>query len=101
MRVGSHAPMPRRGELCELLAKLAVAVEQFMRPIALQPVFEQLQMLRLLEIGDRDLMGAPGALDGFAVDEFGAGPTLRRAEHDYRPTRSLDLLRAARGPRDA
>ena len=66
-------------------------VEQFLRPVALHPIFELLQMLGILEIGDRNLMCAPGALDRLAVDELRSGPALGRAEDDHRPARPLEL----------
>ena len=88
--------MARRRERGEFLAELAAFVEQFLRPVALHPVFELLQMFGVLEIGDRHLMRAPGALDRLAVDEFRAGPALGRAEDDHRPARALEDFRLAR-----
>ena len=87
--------MAGRREGGELLAELALFVEQFVRPVALHPLFELLQMLGVLEVGDRDLMGAPGAFDRLAVDEFRPGPALGRAKHDHRPARTLRTLRLA------
>ena len=89
--------MACRRECGELLAKLAVFVEQFMRAVALHPVFELLEMFGVLEIGDRNLMRAPGPLDRLAVDEFRSRPALGRAEDDHGPARTL---RASVSPRD-
>src|ERR1700722_2116189 len=99
MRVGAHAAVARRRERGELLAKFAPFVEQFVRAITLHPLFELLQMFRVLEIGDRDLMRPPSALDGLAVDEFRSCPTLGGAEDDHWPSRTLLALRYTTRPR--
>ena len=88
--------MAGRRERGEFLAELAPFVEQFVRPVALHPVFELLQMFGILEIRDRDLMRAPGSLDRLAVDEFRPGPAFGRAEDDHRPARPLHRLRRGR-----
>ena len=64
-------------------------VEQLLRPVAAYPGFELAQMLGVFEVGDRHLVGAPGALYGLAVDDLGPGPALGRAEHDHRPAGAL------------
>src|ERR1700683_1056347 len=81
--------MTRRGERGELLAELAAFVEQLVRPVALHPIFELLEMFGVLEIGERDLMRAPGTFDRLTVHELWTGPALGRAEHDHGPTRAL------------
>src|SRR5450755_4608665 len=81
--------MAGRRELGELLAELAPFIEQFLRLVTPQPLFELPEVLGLLEIGDRNLMGAPGPFDGQAVDEFRPGPALGRAEDDHGPARTL------------
>ena len=48
---------------------------------------------------ERHLMRAPRALHPVAVDPAGAGPALRRAQHDGRPARRPRVVRAA-GARD-
>src|SRR6185437_16760057 len=93
--------MARRRERSELLAEFTAFVEQFVRPVALQPIFELLQMFGILEIGERDLMRAPGPLDRLAIDEFRSCPTLGRAEDDHGPARALYVLRLAARPRGA
>ena len=99
VRVAAHAVVARRRELGELLAELALAVEQLLWPIALEPVLELRQVLGILEIGDRNLMRAPRSLDRLAVDEFRSRPTLRCPEHDHRPAWPLRPFRAAERPR--
>ncbi len=93
--------MTRRRERSELVAELAVFVEQFVRAVALHPIFELLQMFGVLEISDRDLMRAPGTLDWLAVDEFWSCPTLGRAEDDHGPARTLLAFRLTARPRGA
>src|ERR1700689_3789504 len=85
--------MTRRGERGEPLCELAAFVEQLVRPIALHPIFELLEMFGVLEIGERDLMCAPGPLNRLAVHELWSGPAFWRAEHDHGPTRSLHRVR--------
>ena len=77
----------------ELVAELAAFVEQFMRPVALHPLFELLEMLGILEIRDRDLMRAPCSFDRLAVHEFRSGPAFGRAEYDHGPARPLHRVR--------
>ena len=91
--------MTRRRKRRELLAELAAFVEQFVRPVALHPIFELLEMFGILEIRDRDLMRAPGPLHRLAVDEFWSGPALGRAEHDHGPARTLHAFRLTARPR--
>ncbi len=58
---------------------------------------------RLSRVGDRHLVGAPGALQFQSIHLLGTGPALRRAQHDHRPARTLDCKRPAcnRFPRAA
>src|ERR1700730_12440819 len=91
--------MAGRRERRELVAEFSAFVEQFVRSVALHPVFELLQMFGVLEIGDRDLVSAPGAFDRLTVDEFWSGPSLRRAKDDHRPARALHAFRRAARPR--
>src|ERR1700689_4418365 len=50
-------------------------------------------MFGVLEIGERNLMRAPGPLDRFAVHELWPGPAFWRAEHNHGPTRPLHFIR--------
>src|SRR5216683_3467222 len=99
MGVGAHTAMAGRGERCQLVAEFAASVEQFVRPVALHPILELAQMLRILEIRNRDLMGAPGPLHRLAVHELWSGPAFWRAEHDHGPPRPFHC--AGAGPRRA
>src|ERR1700722_5417793 len=93
MRIGTHATMTGRRDRCELLAELAMLIEQFARPVALHPFFELSHMVGFREIRKRNLMRAPGSFDGYAVDKFRPGPAFGRAEDDHRPDRTLQAIR--------
>ena len=85
--------MARRRKRRELVAEFASFVEQFVRPVALHPIFELLEMFGIFEIRDRNLMRAPSPLHRLAVHEFWSGPAFWRAEHDHGPTRPLHRVR--------
>ena len=89
VRVGSHAAPARRRKCGEFLPEFAIFIEQLLRTVAPHPLFELLEVLGVLEVGNRHLMGAPRPLDRLAVDELGARPALRGLEHDHRPARTL------------
>ncbi len=70
----------------DLRGGAAFAVEQFLRPVGAQPGFQLPQVLRVVaDAGERDLVGAPGVLDGEAVDLLGSGPALGGAQDDHGP----------------
>src|ERR1700691_4386008 len=89
VRIEAHAAMSCRGKRRKLLAELALPVEQLVRPVALHPVFELLEMLGVLKIGQWDLMRTPSALDRLAIHELWSGPAFLRAAHHHRPTPPL------------
>src|SRR5436190_22178019 len=99
MRIRAHAAMSGWRECGELLTEFAVFVEQFMRPVTLHPVFELLQMLRVLEIGDRDLVCPPSALDRLAINEFRPSPSFRGAKDDHWPARAFEPFGLTGQPR--
>jgi hypothetical protein len=64
-----------------------MSIEQFLRTVAFQPVFQQLQVFGMIRIdGNRHLVRAERAFDLQAIDPFGTGPAFGRLEHDHRPT---------------
>jgi transposase InsO family protein len=87
--VGSHAAPARWRQRCEFLPEFAIFIEQILRAIAPHPLFELLEVLGILEVSNRHLMGAPRTLDSLAVYELGARPALWGLEHDHRPARTL------------
>ena len=89
MRVGAHPPVPRGASACKLRDQPSALVEQLVGPVAAQPLLEQLAVLGVAAgLGQRDLVGAEGALDRDAVDLLRPGPALRGAQHDHRPRRA-------------
>src|SRR5689334_19617539 len=86
MWIGAQAPRPRRREAGEVWPQTTRFVEQRLGPIALHP-FLELTAMRLVRRhpGERHLVRAPRAFDLLAIDLFGAGPALRRPQHDHRP----------------
>jgi hypothetical protein len=101
VRIQTHATMARRRQRGEFLAELSLLVEQLLRLVALHPVFELLQMFRIFEIRNRNLVRAPRALDRQSIDEFRSGPALRCAKHDHRPARALHAVLYSTGACDA
>ena len=57
-------------------------------------------MLRPRHVAERNLVRTPRALAALAVDVFGPGPALRRAQDDHRPARPLRDTLAARARLD-
>ena len=86
--VGAHPPLAPRRQLGDLGDQRPVLVEQLLRAIAAHPLLQLAQVLRVLaHLGQRQLMGAPGALDGQPVDDLRPGPALRGSQDDHRPAR--------------
>src|SRR5262249_21788321 len=86
MGVRSQATYPAWGQGRQVGHEPAVLVEQFVRSVALQPLLEQGEVLRVAaEISQRHLVRPPGALGRLAVDRLRSGPTLGSAQHDHRP----------------
>ena len=93
VRVKAHAPLACRRNRRELFAELACGVKQLFGLVALQPCFQLLQVFGLGELGNRHLVGAPGAFDRQAVHFLRPGPALGRFQDDHRPTRQRGGLR--------
>ena len=90
VRIRAHAPRPFGRQLGQLGNERAVAIEQLLGTIALHPVFEHLQVVRLGgKIRERNLMGAESAFHLHAVHHFRAGPAFGRFEDDHGPQRAL------------
>ena len=87
-RVRAHPPIPVRGDRDRGRAGGAGHVEQLVRAVGRQPVLEDPQVLGIVaDLGERHLVGPPGALHGEPVDHRRAGPAFRAAQHDRRPRR--------------
>ena len=69
--------LPLGGKIGDVRQQAAVGVEELFGFVAAHPVFEDFQVAGFfVQLGEGDLMGAPGAFDGFAVDDLRAGPAL-------------------------
>ena len=86
VRIGAHAAGAPRSKVGQLGAEPPAAIEEFRRPVALHPVFEDSDMsLVLVHLPHGYLVRAPIALGAFAIDLFRACPTLGCAKYDHRP----------------
>ena len=92
VRVGSHAAPARRRQRREFLPEFAIFIEQILRAVAPHPLFELLEVLGILEVSYRHLMGAPRTLDWLAVHELGARPALRRLARSSASADALGFL---------
>ena len=100
VRIGAHAAFALGREFGQFRFEPPIGIEEFLRLVALHPLLEDFDVLRLLvHLAHRHLMRAPRILGALAVDFLRAGPALRRAKNDHRPARALDaaLPTRARG----
>ena len=87
-RVGAHPPVAPRRQPAQILDQSAVVVEELLGAVGLQPLLQELAVAVIgPRPGQRDLVGAERALNLLTVDLLGAGPALRRAQDDHRPSR--------------
>ena len=93
VRVGAHPSPAGRRERPKLGDEAAALVEQLLRPIAVEPLLELPEMLRVLaHLRERHLMGAPRPLHRLPVDCLRAGPPLGRPQDEHRPRGALDSI---------
>ena len=93
VRVGAHSMLAVRGQRGELGPERALLVEQLLGLVAAHPGLEQVAVAGVRpSLVDRDLMGAPRALDLLAVHDLRAGPALGRPKDDHRPLRAAGRL---------
>src|SRR4029450_13059256 len=86
MRIGAHPPVALGWKLSQLLHEGAVLVEQLLRPVSAHPSLEKRQMIGVRpDFRERNLVGAPRAFHGPAVDLPRTGPSLRCPQDDHRP----------------
>lgn len=99
VEVSRNAAVALGGQLLQLGNQGAVLIEQFLGMVAVQPLFNLLQMFFLIRRAegdvDRHLMGAERTLYGLAIDHFRACPALGGAQHDHGPLDVVELLTAA------
>lgn len=86
-RVLGHALALRGRQLPQLRNELAFLAEQLLRLVSVHPRLERLELLRVRQdLGQRDLMRAPEALEVVAVVVLARGrPALGRAQDDHGP----------------
>ncbi len=85
--VVAHPQLALRRQRRDLRVESAVCIEQFVGAVGRQPVGEHLHVFGgIAGACQRDLVGAPRPCCLLAVDVVRAGPTLRRAENDHRPS---------------
>ena len=69
MRIGAHAALALGRELGKLGFEAAIRVEEFLRPVALHPLFEDLDVPGLLvHLAHRHLVRTPRILGALAVN---------------------------------
>ena len=102
MGIRAHAALPFRSELGKLGYQLPAGVEQLLRAIALHPLLEDREVLRLArEVRKRHLMRAPRSFGLQPVHGLGAGPAFRRTQDDHWPHRPFASRVRARVGLDA
>ena len=97
MRIGAHAPGAFGRKRLQFRDQPPVLVEQLLGLVAAQPVFQLLQMGRVVvHARQRHLVRPPEAFHLVAVHFLGTGPALGAAQHDHRPARPGRLAARAR-----
>ena len=90
--IGAHAPLSPRSEFGQLRLQATAFLEKLLRPIALHPAFQHLEVLGMRGVnGERDLVRTEGAFDLYAVDHLRPGPAFGRIQDDHRPARPLEI----------
>ena len=79
VRVGirAHAPFAQRRQLGQFRFQPALLIEKFLRPVAPQPVFQQLEVFGMVAWMERHLMRSEGAFNLQAIDHLRPRPSLR------------------------
>src|SRR5690606_4325020 len=90
MRQRSHALVTVGSKRSEFRQEATVAIEQLLRSITAQPVFEDLAVGGITpRVGYRDLVRSPEVLDLLPVDFLRSGPAFRAAQDNHGPARPL------------
>ncbi len=76
--IRAHAPFALGRKFGQFRLQAALLVEEFFRPVAPQPVFQQLEVFGMggRVIGERHLVRAEGAFNLQAIDHLRPGPAL-------------------------
>src|SRR5437899_1685100 len=90
MRVSAHTAFALRSQSGQFGLQRAALVKELLRPIALHPLFEDFDVFRVLvHLAHRDLVRSPEVFRPLAIDLLRTGPSLRGAQYDHGPTRTL------------
>ena len=87
VRIAADPCVSLRGEFFEFRDQAAVFIEQLFRMIALEPFYQNVQMLFLIH-HDRNLVGQEVAFDPLSVHDLRAGPAFGSPKNDHRPYRT-------------
>ena len=74
--IGAHASLALGRQFGQFRLQAALLVEELLRPVAPQPVFQQLEVFGMGGRVERHLVRAEGAFDLQAVDHLRPGPAL-------------------------
>ena len=97
MRVGAHPTPTLRRERGKFSFQRSVRVEEFFRPVALHPAFQELDVVGVACVDEqRNLMRPERSFDLQAVDDLRPAPALGRSEDDHGPARPCGILVVAR-----
>ena len=90
MGVSAHTAFALRSQGGQFGLQRASVVKELLRPIALHPLFEDFDVFRVLvHLAHRDLVRSPVVFRPLAIDLLRTRPSLRGAQHDHGPTRTL------------
>jgi hypothetical protein len=94
--VRAHAPVASGRKFGQFRLQAALLIEEFLRSVAPQPVFQQLEVFGMGgRVGERHLMRSEGAFNLQAIDRLRPRPALGRSEHDHRPARTPEFAMGA------
>jgi len=89
--------MPLGRELGQLRLEAALVIEEFLGPVAPQPVFQELQVCGMGRgIGERHLMRTEGAFHRHTIDHLRPRRPLGRIKDDHRPAQTRKVAVDAR-----
>lgn len=70
----------------------ALVIEEFLRSVAPQPVFQQLEVFGMGgRVGERHLVRTEGAFNLLAIDHLRPRPALGGTENNHRPARTREV----------
>ena len=76
MGIGAHASFAPGSQFGQFRFQAALALEEFLRPVAHEPVFQQFEVFGMSPGVERHLVRTEGAFDRQAIDRLRPGPAL-------------------------